>query len=78
MKQILLEVDDNLADAWNRVSEDQKKRIGTLISSSLASQLLKGHDDKKGHALFLSELRNKMNELGLTQAELDSILSNGW
>jgi len=72
MERIVLEVDDNVAEAWRTASVKLKQEIGGVMNQQIAAII-----DKKEEAdiiQFLNELRQEMAEKGLTQEIVDDIL----
>lgn len=78
MERIVIEVDKRLAKAWRNASEKKKKEIGNRINISLAKELMKPTigENENEYLEFLNELRNEMQDLGLTQEKLDEILND--
>ena len=74
MERIVLEVDDNVAKAWNTASSKLKKEIGGIMNKQIATIIDKKED---GDIIqFLNELREEMAQKGLTQEILDDILKD--
>ena len=74
MERIVLEVDDNVAEAWRTASVKLKQEIGGVMNQQIAAII-----DKKEETdiiQFLNELRREMAEKGLTQEILDDILKD--
>jgi len=78
MERIVIEVDKRLAKAWRNASEKKKKEIGNRINISLAKELMKPSlgENESEYLKFLNELRNEMQDMGLTQEKLDEILND--
>jgi hypothetical protein len=74
MERIVLEVDDNVAKAWNAASFKLKKEIGDIMNKQIATIIDKKED--KDILQFLNELREEMAKKGLTQEILDDILKD--
>jgi hypothetical protein len=74
MERIILEVDDTVAKAWRTASAQLKREIGKLMNKQIATIIDK--KSEKDVILFLDELRQEMDEKGLTQEILDDILKD--
>jgi hypothetical protein len=74
MEKIVLEVDDEVAKAWNEAPGEKRKNIENKINVSISKELLAY--DKDSFLVFLDKLRNEMAERGLTQEILDDILND--
>jgi hypothetical protein len=75
MERIVIEVDDNLAKAWQRASDTTKKSVGNKINQAIAKELVASPTEE--YLSFLKSTRTEMKEKGLTEEGLDNILSNG-
>jgi hypothetical protein len=73
MERIVLEVDDKIAKAWKTASVNKKKEINLKLNIRLGKELFQYSPDD--FLLYLSELRMKMAERGLSQKTLDEILN---
>ncbi|MDP2043386.1 MAG: hypothetical protein Q8S14_07380 [Algoriphagus sp.] len=69
MEKISIEVNADLAKAWEDASADFKKEISELIESQIKQAL--GRGDKEKVLKDLDELRSKMESRGLTQEILN-------
>jgi hypothetical protein len=74
MERIVLEVDDNVAKAWDTASVKLKQEISGLMNKQIAKII--DQKEEKDIIQFLNELRDEMAEKGLTQEILDDILKN--
>lgn len=74
METIVIEVDDQLAEAWRNAPASAKEIIRNKINISLAQELFK--DSSENYSSFLNTLRSEMSSAGLTQEELDSIIAD--
>jgi len=74
MERIVLEVDDDVAKAWNTASFKLKKEIGNIMNKQIATIIDKKED--KDILQFMNELRAEMSKKGLTQEILDDILKD--
>ncbi|WP_342088859.1 hypothetical protein [Dyadobacter sp. OTU695] len=72
METIVIEVDDQLAEAWRNAPTSAKEAIRNKINISIARELLK--DSSQAYSSFLNTLRSEMSSAGLTQEELNSIV----
>ena len=73
MERIVLEVDERIAKAWRKESMEKRKAITNKISVQISRELFEYSKDD--FQQYLSELRKKMKERGLTQEKLDEILN---
>ncbi|MFP5039591.1 hypothetical protein [Parasediminibacterium sp. JCM 36343] len=74
MERIVIEVDDNLAKAWQQSTDTKRKAFGNKINMALAKEFI--GDSTQEYLAFLKQLRLEMKQKGLTQAELDKILND--
>lgn len=74
MDRIVLEVDDKVAKAWRSASFQLKREIGDLMNKQIAHII--DRKDEKDILHFLAELRQEMEQKGLTQEILDDILKD--
>jgi hypothetical protein len=74
MERIVLEVDEQVAKAWNAAASDKRKAIANKINISMSRELFEY--DKDSFIKYLDQLRDKMAERGLTQEILDDILKD--
>ncbi|MBA4302534.1 hypothetical protein SAMN03080617_01020 [Algoriphagus alkaliphilus] len=65
MEKISIEVNADLAKAWEDASADFKKEFSELIESQIKQAL--GRGDKEKVLEYLDELRSKLESRGLTQ-----------
>lgn len=72
MERIVLEVDDNIGKKWRSASVQLKAHLSRLMEK----QIEKATDPSFGpdSIQYLTELRDEMEEKGLTQEKLDDIL----
>lgn len=75
MERIVIEVDDNLAIAWQQASDTKRKSVGNLVNLAIAKELMSTNTDE--YITFLNETRVEMREKGLTEETLINILNNG-
>ena len=74
MESIVIEVDDNLAKAWQKASVTKRKAVGNKINRTIAKELF--NTQATEYANFLKDTRTEMKDKGLTQEDLDKILNN--
>jgi hypothetical protein len=74
MERIVLEVDDRVAKAWRDAPSDKRREIANKINIRIGKELLEYN--KQSFIQYLDELRDKMEERGLTQEILDDILND--
>ena len=74
MERIVIEVDEATARNWKTASYQKRQTISYKVSLSINKELMK--DRKKDFLRYVEELRDKMEERGLTQEALDEILKN--
>ena len=74
MERIVLEVDDNVAKAWNTASVKLKQEINSIMNKQIAG--IFDQKEEKDIIQFLDELRGEMAQKGLTQEILDDILKD--
>jgi hypothetical protein len=74
MERIVLEVDDRVAKAWREAPSDKRRDITNKINIRMGKELFEY--DKGGFVKYLDQLRDTMEERGLTQEILDDILKD--
>jgi Trm5-related predicted tRNA methylase len=74
MERIVIEVSPNVAKAWRKMPEVQKRELGNEVGVRIAQKYFKESRDE--FLAFISDLQDKMAERGLTQAKLDEILND--
>lgn len=75
MARIVIEVDEKLARSWRSATEEQRRKISNIIQASLAKEMYQ-KESVEDYLDFLQRLRSEMKEKGLTQEELDQILTD--
>jgi len=73
MERIILEVEPQVATAWNRLSPSRRKEIADKVSIRIGKEAMAHNKDE--YLKFLQDLRNKMSQRGLTPELLDQILN---
>ena len=74
MTKIVIEVDDTVGKRWRLSSEKRKKEIMQKMNLTLNENLMS--DSNKDFIEYLTELRAKMKERGLTEEALNEILND--
>ena len=73
MERIVIEVEPGIALAWRRLSSARRKEITNRVGVRIGKEVLE--NSKEEYLAYLTELRTKMAERGLTQEILDEILN---
>ena len=73
MERIVIEVEPQVALAWQRLSPSRRKEITSKVSVRIGKEVLQSTNEE--YLAYLDELRNKMAERGLTEEILDDILN---
>ncbi len=73
MERIVIEVEDATAKKWRLSSQQTKNKVSQEINIRLAKELT---DSKSEFKQFLDEIRNTMEERGLTEEILNDILKD--
>ncbi len=74
MERIVIEVEDATAKKWRLSSKKTKDKVSQQINIKIAKELMT--DSKEEFKLFLDEIRNTMEERGLTEEILNDILKD--
>lgn len=74
MERIVIEVEDATAKKWRFASQQKKIKISQRIDLKLAKELMA--DSKEEFKEYLDEIRNTMEERGLTEEILNDILKD--
>ena len=74
MEKIVLEVDERVAKAWRDAPSDKRKDIANKINIRISKELFEY--DKEAFIKYLDQLRDTMEERGLTQGILDDIIQS--
>ncbi len=74
MERIVIEVEDATAKKWRFASQQKKIKISQRINLKLAKELMA--DSKEEFKEYLDEIRNTMEERGLTEEILNDILKD--
>ncbi|MES2427502.1 MAG: hypothetical protein V4560_11040 [Bacteroidota bacterium] len=74
MERIVLEVDESVAKAWREAPAEKKKDIANKVNIRIGKELF--DYDKNSFKQYLNQLRDTMEERGLTQEALDDILKD--
>lgn len=74
MERIVIEVDEATARNWKSASHQKRKTISYKVSLSINKELMK--DRREDFLRYIEELRDKMEDRGLTQEVLDEILKD--
>ncbi len=74
MERIVIEVEDATAKKWRFASQQTKNKVSQQINIRLAKELMA--DPKEEFKQFLDEIRNTMEERGLTEEILNDILKD--
>lgn len=74
MQRIVIEVEDATAKKWRLSSQQTKNKVSQQINIKLAKELMA--DSKEEFKQFLDEIRNTMQERGLTEEVLNDILKD--
>lgn len=72
MERIVIEVDEAIAKKWRLSSQERRNRISQQINLTMAREL---SESKEDFIQYLSEVRSKMKERGLTEELLQEIIS---
>jgi hypothetical protein len=73
MERIVIEVEPSIALAWRRLSASRRKDITNRVGVRIGKEVLE--NSKEEYLAYLTDLRTKMAERGLTQEILDDILN---
>ena len=73
MERIVIEVDNQVANAWRNTPLEKRKRIGNELNVRIGKELL--NYSKQEYLKFLDDLQEKMKERGLTEEILNDILN---
>jgi hypothetical protein len=73
MERIVIEVEPSIALAWRRLSASRRKDITNRVGVCIGKEVLE--NSKEEYLAYLTDLRTKMAERGLTQEILDDILN---
>ncbi len=73
MERIVIEVEDATAKKWRLSSQQTKNKVSQEINIRLTKELT---DSKSEFKQFLDEIRNTMEERGLTEEILNDILKD--
>jgi mRNA-degrading endonuclease RelE of RelBE toxin-antitoxin system len=74
MERIVIEVSPNVAKAWRKMPEKEKKEVGNEVSMRIAKKAFK--ESREEFLAFIDDLQQRMKERGLTQEKLDEILND--
>lgn len=74
MERIVIEVEDATAKKWRLSSQKTKDKVSQQINIRLAKALMT--DPKSEFKQFLDEIRDTMEERGLTEEILNDILKD--
>ena len=74
MERIVIEVSSNVARAWRKLADSEKKELGNEVSVRIGKKFHK--DSRADFLAFIDDLQKRMAERGLTQEKLDAILND--
>lgn len=74
MERIVIEVSPNVAKAWKKMPEKQRRELSNEVNIRIGKKAFQ--DSRTEFLAFIDDLQTKMAERGLTQEKLDEILND--